>query len=69
MMLQTSELEPRLHALAERMNGFLRSFEYVQDYVNIYGLKIWQASHILCALVPVTITINRRKYLVSLTIM
>ena len=41
-MFQTSELEPKLLALAEQMNGFLRSFEYIQDYVNIYGLKIWQ---------------------------
>ena len=24
------------------MDGFLRSFEYIQDYINIYGLKIWQ---------------------------
>ena len=24
------------------MSGFRRSFEYIQDYVNIYGLKIWQ---------------------------
>ena len=24
------------------MEGFRRSFEYIQDYVNIYGLKIWQ---------------------------
>ena len=29
-------------ALSERMSGFRRSFEYIQDYVNIYGLKIWQ---------------------------
>ena len=40
--MQTRELEPKLKALAERMNGFRRSFEYIQDYVNIYGLKIWQ---------------------------
>ena len=33
---------PRLAALGEQMNGFQRSFEYIQDYVNIYGLKIWQ---------------------------
>ena len=39
---QTSELESRLVALSERMSGFRRSFEYIQDYVNIYGLKIWQ---------------------------
>ena len=24
------------------MSGFRRSFEYIQDYVNIYGLNIWQ---------------------------
>ena len=24
------------------MDAFKRSFEYIQDYVNIYGLKIWQ---------------------------
>ena len=33
---------PRLAELGERMDGFRRSFEYIQDYVNIYGLKIWQ---------------------------
>lgn len=39
---KTSELMPRLDALGEQMDGFRRSFEYIQDYVNIYGLKIWQ---------------------------
>jgi WASH complex subunit strumpellin len=39
---KTCELEPKLVALSERMSGFRRSFEYIQDYVNIYGLKIWQ---------------------------
>ena len=33
---------PKLEALGDRMDGFRRSFEYIQDYVNIYGLKIWQ---------------------------
>jgi len=39
---QEFELESRLLELAEKMSGFRRSFEYIQDYVNIYGLKIWQ---------------------------
>lgn len=39
---QTNELESKLIALASQMSGFRRSFEYIQDYVNIYGLKIWQ---------------------------
>ncbi len=37
-----SELLPRLASLAARMHGFRRSFEYIQDYVTVYGLKIWQ---------------------------
>lgn len=40
--VRESELWPRLTALEARMSGFRRSFEYIQDYVNIYGLKIWQ---------------------------
>lgn len=39
---KVNELLPRLTILGERMEGFRRSFEYIQDYVNIYGLKIWQ---------------------------
>ncbi|EDO30084.1 predicted protein [Nematostella vectensis] len=37
-----SELSARLRELGEKMDGFKRSFEYIQDYINIYGLKIWQ---------------------------
>ncbi|XP_034278182.1 WASH complex subunit 5 [Pantherophis guttatus] len=37
-----SELMPRLRDMAATMDGFHRSFEYIQDYVNICGLKIWQ---------------------------
>lgn len=33
---------PRLKELGAQMDGFRRSFEYIQDYVDIYGLKIWQ---------------------------
>lgn len=36
------ELETCLNRLSGRIDGFLRSFEYIQDYINIYGLKIWQ---------------------------
>ncbi len=32
----------KLEKLGEQIDGFRRSFEYIQDYVNIYGLKIWQ---------------------------
>uniref|UniRef100_A0A8B9XCE1 WASH complex subunit 5 n=1 Tax=Bos mutus grunniens TaxID=30521 RepID=A0A8B9XCE1_BOSMU len=39
---EPSELMPKLKELGATMDGFHRSFEYIQDYVNIYGLKIWQ---------------------------
>ena len=37
-----AELMQRLEKLGEQIDGFRRSFEYIQDYANIYGLKIWQ---------------------------
>ncbi|GAB6028824.1 WASH complex subunit 5 [Chamberlinius hualienensis] len=39
---KTSELSSKLQTLGTIMDGFQKSFEYIQDYVNIYGLKIWQ---------------------------
>ncbi|XP_034058607.1 WASH complex subunit 5 [Gymnodraco acuticeps] len=39
---KSSELMPKLKDMAAIMDGFYRSFEYIQDYVSIYGLKIWQ---------------------------
>ena len=36
------ELTQKLDKLTEQIDGFRRSFEYIQDYVNIYGLRIWQ---------------------------
>ncbi len=32
----------KLDVLGAKMDGFVRSFEYIQDYVDIHGLKIWQ---------------------------
>lgn len=40
--VKTSELELKLKNVGEIMNGYKRSFEYIQDYININGLKIWQ---------------------------
>jgi len=37
-----TDLESVLTHLATKLDGFRRSFEYIQDYVNIYALKIWQ---------------------------
>ncbi|XP_053956653.1 WASH complex subunit homolog 5 [Anastrepha ludens] len=38
----TAELEAKLQALAKIMDGYRRSFEYIQDYLKIHGLKILQ---------------------------
>ncbi|KAK2144442.1 hypothetical protein LSH36_756g00059 [Paralvinella palmiformis] len=37
-----SDFLKRLDDVGDVMDGVKRSFEYIQDYVNIYGLKIWQ---------------------------
>ncbi len=33
----------RSASLQMQLDGLRNSFEYISDYVNIYGLKIWQA--------------------------
>lgn len=42
VFFQTSELIQKLETLGDVMDGHKRSFEYIQDYIHIYGLKIWQ---------------------------
>nr|XP_045581537.1 WASH complex subunit 5-like [Procambarus clarkii]XP_045581547.1 WASH complex subunit 5-like [Procambarus clarkii]XP_045581556.1 WASH complex subunit 5-like [Procambarus clarkii] len=37
-----SELYRRLKLVGQKMTGFRTSFEYIQDYISMYGLKIWQ---------------------------
>jgi len=36
-----NEFEDKLSKLATSLDGINRSFEYIQDYVGIYGLRIW----------------------------
>jgi len=36
------EFEAQLQSLARRVSIFLQSFEYIQDYIACYGLKLWQ---------------------------
>ena len=36
------DFEQSLQSLSSRLAGFRRSFEYIQDYVSIYGLRVWQ---------------------------
>lgn len=37
-----NNLLARLQKLSESMDGYKRSLEYIQDYINIHGLRIWQ---------------------------
>jgi len=36
------DFEGRITALGQRLDGLRASIEYIQDYINMYGLKIWQ---------------------------
>ena len=34
------DFEQRLGALGQKLDGVRQSFEYIQDYINVYGLKV-----------------------------
>ena len=34
--------ETKLQDIAKQLNAFQRSFEYIQDYIKVYGLRMWQ---------------------------
>jgi len=37
-----ADMHVRLEKLQKHLDGFRKSFEYISDYVNVNGLKIWQ---------------------------
>ena len=37
----SQDLQSRLEALRSRLDGNKQSFEYIQDYINIPGLRVW----------------------------
>lgn len=39
---KTIDMVDKLVNLTKIIDGYKRSFEYVQDYLNIYGFKLWQ---------------------------
>eukprot|EP00941_MAST-03F_sp_MAST-3F-sp1_P002473 g2473.t1 len=41
-LYSVAQVEKALDDVGNRLDGFRRSFEYIQDYIDIYGLKIWQ---------------------------
>lgn len=45
LVFKTGKLEDfmqRLAQLSAILDGMKRSFQYISDYVNLYGLRIWQ---------------------------
>lgn len=42
MFFQEPELKKRLVSVGQEMKAFQTSFEYIQDYINCYGVKMWQ---------------------------
>lgn len=42
MSARMNDFEMRLTDVSMQIDGLKQSFEYVQDYIGIYGLKIWQ---------------------------
>jgi len=36
------ELERSLQSLAVTLDGYCRSFQYIQDYIRLQGLQVWQ---------------------------
>ena len=39
---RAGDFEVQLNSLANRLRGMFTSFEYIQDFINVYGLKMWQ---------------------------
>jgi len=39
---KAEDFETRIMTLANSLENFKRAIEYIQDFVNIYGVKIWQ---------------------------
>ncbi|XP_054285996.1 WASH complex subunit 5-like isoform X1 [Macrosteles quadrilineatus] len=58
---KVSELSDKLTALGAIMDGHRRSFEYIQDYVGIYGLKIWQEE--LCRVIGFNVDMECNSFL------
>ena len=61
------DLNSKITSIAKEMEGFRKSFEYIEDYINIPGLRLWQESnclelsqnkHYYYLLLSTTITVN-----------
>lgn len=40
-VMEAAEFDKVLQGLARQLRGIRQSFEYIQDYVNVHGLRIW----------------------------
>ena len=39
---RVGDISSKINMIAKEMEGFRKSFEYIEDYINIPGLKLWQ---------------------------
>ena len=39
---RVGDLSSKIKLIAKEMEGFRKSFEYIEDYINIPGLRLWQ---------------------------
>ena len=44
-LIQARDFEKRLQTLASRLDGLRTAFEYISDYIKVYGLKVWQEEY------------------------
>ncbi len=39
---RVGDLSSKIKLISSEMEGFRKSFEYIEDYINIPGLRLWQ---------------------------
>ena len=44
-LLMQTVIDGQLSVLHRQLDAFKKSFEYIQDYIGIYGLKMWQEEY------------------------
>ncbi len=52
----------KVEELSRTLEGFRVSFEYISDYVSIYGLKIWQVLALFVSLLLSLLALLVQKY-------
>jgi WASH complex subunit strumpellin len=56
-----ADMEQRLHTVGRKLSSLKQSLEYIQDYLNIYGLKVWQEE--VCRIINYNVEQERNEFL------